>query len=480
MAKHISILVLLCQLAFCHSVFTQPVIKIIATVKNCSDQFLLLEWEDPVQGLYISDTLKKVSHTSYLLTSTKLQSPQKARLWSEHMDAVDLYIAPGFDMHMEADAKNKRSLFQSISATGKGALINSLAFKLQTIMAGAPIANDSLSLNNRIFEIKRHHEAVDSLIQEFKRENKSEEAHLNTFTEMMRVDNLFEKIGMIFSLERSEQLNSDQIEKLLYANIDSTVVQNLFDRKYFTSSTYRELLTTDLLYHLAKKPRPANGDRIKLFDVWLQAIEKNYQDPLKDYALYMLLNRHINGSKSILELNDYYTLFKPFLLRMSNAQYKGKLYEFHRSKLSVLVSLQNGQLAPPFSLKDPAGKVHRLQDYKGRLIYLDLWASWCMPCRLETPYLKSLFNRYRKRTDIIFISIAVSDNVADWKKALKQDKPTWLQLFDKNTVVANAYDAHSIPKFVIIDKAGKILDFNAPAPSDQQRIVAILEEELKK
>jgi hypothetical protein len=65
----------------------------------------------------------------------------------------------------------------------------------------------------------------------------------------------------------------------------------------------------------------------------------------------------------------------------------------------------------------------------------------------------------------------VTDEIGGWEKALEQDKPGWIQLFDKNGIVNDSYDVNSIPRFVIIDKQGKIVNLNAPRPDDVEKLL---------
>jgi hypothetical protein len=65
----------------------------------------------------------------------------------------------------------------------------------------------------------------------------------------------------------------------------------------------------------------------------------------------------------------------------------------------------------------------------------------------------------------------VTDEIGGWEKALEQDKPDWIQLFDKNGIVNDSYDVNSIPRFVIIDKQGKIVNLNAPRPGDVEKLL---------
>lgn len=81
---------------------------------------------------------------------------------------------------------------------------------------------------------------------------------------------------------------------------------------------------------------------------------------------------------------------------------------------------------------------------------------------------------------IVFLSIAVSDKIEKWKKAVEDDKATWTQLFDKGNTIQQAYYANAIPKFILIDKHGNIVNPDAPRPSSGNEIEKLLQQEMEK
>lgn len=117
--------------------------------------------------------------------------------------------------------------------------------------------------------------------------------------------------------------------------------------------------------------------------------------------------------------------------------------------------------------------IFTLEDFKGKILYIDLWASWCGPCREEIPNYKKLVERYKNNPQVAFLGIAVSDGEKEWRKALTEEKPTWLQLYDRDGVVARSYVANAIPKYILIDAAGKVLNFNAPGPGSPEILKAL-------
>jgi len=109
------------------------------------------------------------------------------------------------------------------------------------------------------------------------------------------------------------------------------------------------------------------------------------------------------------------------------------------------------------------------------VVYLDLWASWCAPCREQVPALRELYEKYKNDDEVVIVGIAVHEAYNRWLKALEEDKPEWLQLYDADGVVARAYEANAIPKYILIDKKGNIVDMNAPKPSN----IEVLEKKIK-
>lgn len=143
------------------------------------------------------------------------------------------------------------------------------------------------------------------------------------------------------------------------------------------------------------------------------------------------------------------------------------------------MQLQVGQDAPLFSLPNEQGKIYHLADLKGKVIYIDLWASWCAPCRAEVPNFKKLQNKFKGNDQVAFIGIAVYDAKNNWRTALSEDKPDWLQLYDTTGSLAKSYVASAIPKYILIDKNGKVLNLNAPGPGDHS-IEQLIKNEIDK
>ena len=131
-----------------------------------------------------------------------------------------------------------------------------------------------------------------------------------------------------------------------------------------------------------------------------------------------------------------------------------------------------GNAAAPFTLPDTNGKMHSLADWRGKLVYIDFWATWCGPCKGEIPFMTKLEEEYAGNKDIVFVSVSV-DKEADrqkWLDMVKEKGMKGVQLFtgDLKGQVSEPYHINTIPRFVLVGRDGKLINGNAPRPSSEE------------
>ncbi len=113
------------------------------------------------------------------------------------------------------------------------------------------------------------------------------------------------------------------------------------------------------------------------------------------------------------------------------------------------------QPAADFSLKDTNGKVVRLSDYKGKVVFLDFWASWCPPCRNSIPAIKNLHKEMSGNSNVIILGINAGESSNTVTNFIKKQGINYTVLYGNNTTMQN-YSVNGIPAFFIIDKKGNI------------------------
>lgn len=133
-----------------------------------------------------------------------------------------------------------------------------------------------------------------------------------------------------------------------------------------------------------------------------------------------------------------------------------------KSKLSTV----GGQAFPEgVELEDSLGQKFDFASLRGKYVYIDLWASWCVPCIKEIPSLLKL-EEATKGLPIVYVSISLDNSRDAWLKRMHALNLQGIQLHDKSGKLAEALNIKGIPHFLLYDPNGRLLVYNAPRPSD--------------
>jgi thiol-disulfide isomerase/thioredoxin len=123
---------------------------------------------------------------------------------------------------------------------------------------------------------------------------------------------------------------------------------------------------------------------------------------------------------------------------------------------SVTVTAGQGLgAAPNFSLPDAGGKAVSLADFKGQVVLINFWASWCGPCREEMPLLDELSSRYAP-LGFTMLGVNVEEDSSAAKGFLSGTPVTFPILYDRENSVSQLYDVIAMPSTVIVDRAGQV------------------------
>ncbi|RXQ90977.1 redoxin domain-containing protein [Ancylomarina salipaludis] len=129
-------------------------------------------------------------------------------------------------------------------------------------------------------------------------------------------------------------------------------------------------------------------------------------------------------------------------------------------------TLLPGKDGPDFQITDLMGKSINKTDFKGKILVVDLWATWCGPCKAESPYFEALAKEFAY-DKVTFISVCIDSKESVWRKYLEKHEKTSLQYMADRSEFQN-YLINGIPRFMVFDKDGKIIDAFAPRPSDEK------------
>lgn len=146
-----------------------------------------------------------------------------------------------------------------------------------------------------------------------------------------------------------------------------------------------------------------------------------------------------------------------------------KMVEYYIEKIEAIANLpQVGEPAIDFTYPDKEGNEFSLSTFKGSLVYVDVWATWCGPCKAEIPALKTLEHDYHNN-NITFLSVSVDTDKEAWINMLADKQLGGVQLWAKGwTEITKSYAINGIPRFMLFDTDGNVISLDAPRPSSEE------------
>ncbi|AOW20079.1 TlpA family protein disulfide reductase [Urechidicola croceus] len=198
-------------------------------------------------------------------------------------------------------------------------------------------------------------------------------------------------------------------------------------------------------------------------------------------AIKRELTEFVNSNKNIdsIVVNNALNSIDPTISRVKNYYTNiAELYEI----------LPKGSPSPTFeNYVNYNGGTTSLSDLKGKYVYVDVWATWCGPCKREIPYLKEVEKKYHGK-DIAFVSLSVDDDrrngswdkaKENWRNMIAEKELGGIQIFApeawKSKFVSD-YKITGIPRFILIDPNGNVVSPNAPRPSSP-KLIELFEKE---
>ena len=122
---------------------------------------------------------------------------------------------------------------------------------------------------------------------------------------------------------------------------------------------------------------------------------------------------------------------------------------------SLASSGMEGQPAPDFALKSSTGENMRLSEYRGDVVMINFWATWCGPCRQEMPLLDELYTRY-ERVGFNLLGVNIDDDSGRAMKMIDELGVNFPVLFDARKEVSKLYAVEAMPVTVLVDREGKV------------------------
>ena len=231
------------------------------------------------------------------------------------------------------------------------------------------------------------------------------------------------------------------------------------------SASYREWVDA-YLTSIQRKKFPHDSDYYARFSVMFKLVNQEVSDPfIKEYLCYDATTKELKTDKNDSNKEAVYQAFQSM---STTPGYKDDLQQTYTN----YKRMAGGGLSPDFTYTSIDGQPVNLKALRGEYVYIDVWATWCVPCKAEIPFLTKTEKEYEGKK-IRFISLSV-DRAADrakWEAYVKEHHLGGIQVMadkDFSSTFVQQYNINSIPRFILISPEGKIISGDAKRPSDPE------------
>jgi thiol-disulfide isomerase/thioredoxin len=232
------------------------------------------------------------------------------------------------------------------------------------------------------------------------------------------------------------------------------------DSDFLFSDEYKSIVLTEFF-------KNTKGDALSPYVSARHEIPK-----IKGLKSQSIKNRLIQNAITDIKIENfnYKELYEEYIFIITDTKLKENLTIAYNNTKKI----ENGNPSPKFDYENHKGGKTTLESLKGKYVYIDVWATWCGPCRMEIPSLKKLETHYKgKNIEFVSISIDKSEDHDKWSKLVTLEQLRGIQLLaDKQweSQFIKDYGINAIPRFILIDPKGSIVNSQAPKPSDPKLI----------
>ena len=357
-----------------------------------------------------------------------------------------LYLSPGDDLDIKITQKNTEAEFSGKGAEANLYLKNRLFPHAGSYLHGGVNMKENFAQTHRFIDsmAMARREQLNNLQKVSKEFKKMENARisadvLNSYSYYPTYANIYAQVNKAPEVAiRKHQVDS------FYTSLASEMRPLVEELNH---STVLDVAVVRSVLGSLMNDRQLKG--------WSEGME--FVPEVKDLLMASKWIDRLNGHVDVSVINGA----TDFAQTIGNEEYAQEIL----LKVKNAGKLLPGQPAIDFSLSDIEGNNYSLSDFKGKVLYLDFWATWCGPCTKESPYFESLAKKFIDK-DVLFLPISMDNSKKTWSKYLKSHSKELVQYHSIDPILKNEWCIKGIPRFVLIDKNFNIVNAYAERPSD--------------
>ena len=335
--------------------------------------------------------------------------------------------------------------------------------------------NDSTNLEKYIST----HQKLQPAINDFKVVSKTSNEHFNKLFELaIDVDNEYAPLYLLSCL--SVKRNNKFVSASKTINEPPAFYGQFIQTEKFNDAKILEVGEGMSFINLYQKLNLAFIPEVEKRKLWREDRMKIMMDVITNDTVKAYFLKEQMEISEVNNLSEFRSIYEPFEKYTFPPVVKKKYQQVYESFIGDTVYI--GKSSYNFSLPDTSGRLVSMKDFKGKVIFIDVWATWCGPCREQFPYLKEIEEEYKDNQDIVFLGISL-DKLKDkqkWLKAIQKEKLPGIQLLDDfGKSFGQKYDISAIPRFLLIDKEGKWIEIRCPKPEAKEELKRYLDKALE-
>jgi thiol-disulfide isomerase/thioredoxin len=296
----------------------------------------------------------------------------------------------------------------------------------------------------------------------------------NFFGLMQKMAGNIDRVKMDSARKEMEIKKLSKEERNYLDSIDHLGTSMDNEALFKASAMYRKWMDQEIQTKVyAPKYREDYSKRVKSEVIQSKIVQHGISNPfIKAYWQYDIVSVALKMSEDIAEADSLYSAYNAHAGNTTYSEIISGIY-------AKIKKFTKGAAAPEFSYRTVTGEKVSLSSLRGNLVYIDVWATWCGPCKAEIPNLKKVETDYHGKP-IQFVSISVDElkDTNKWIAYVTDNNLKGVQLMADNafhSTFIQEFNIAAIPRFILIDKEGKIISANAYRPSNKK-----LREELDK
>lgn len=398
------------------------------------------------------DSIKLNEDHSFRFDFSDITEPGNYYLLSED-DYCPIYVAPGMQLDVYFD---KNDFTGSLNFGGIGADINN--YKVDKMREADPAMQEAFKLGPNEFRTWADSllAAQQSLLKDMPKDHKND-----TFWMQEEGEILYSWALNLNNYPAYHKYYSGGEEVELPESFNSYKDDlDINNSKYLLSSSFKQYLNSAVRQAAAEQAEGLDQPARNLLNL------KTAKEILTNSAVF---NEYLVSTVlGTMQWTDLADMQGEIDFLMENCTDEAGLAKFNK-EYEEWKKLASGQPAVPFEGKDRDGNVVKLADFAGKYVYVDVWATWCGPCKYEIPFLKQLEADYHER-NIVFLSYSIDEDKEAWLKFVPENELGGVQIIGENaweSKLCKDYKIMGVPTFMFFGPDGNIINAKMSRPSSQ-------------